>query len=102
MLVLVLGIGGATLDLDLDLDLARSLADLSMAVMATIDPVVLVLLAGVAVRVLMNDEAQRRQGAEPVFHSGDVPGRSGTGAWDGTDGVTTRACWEDRVAERAR
>lgn len=98
VLVLVFVFGGAVLALDL----VWSLADLFMAVMATINLVALVLLSGVAVRVLKNYEAQRKQGVEPIFHSGDVPGLSGLGAWDGTDVVTTRAYWEEQVAERAR
>jgi AGCS family alanine or glycine:cation symporter len=98
LLVLVFVFGGAVLALDL----VWSLADLFMAVMATINLVALVLLAGVAARVLKNYEAQRRQGLEPVFASGDVPGLSGLGAWDGTDVVTTRAYWEDAAAARTR
>ncbi|MCJ8505557.1 alanine:cation symporter family protein [Kocuria flava] len=98
VVVLVFVFGGAVLALDL----VWSLADLFMAFMATINLIALVLLAGVATRVLKNYEAQRRQGLEPVFHSGDVPGLSGLGAWDGTDEVTTRAYWEDRRAARTR
>ncbi|MEX5256046.1 alanine/glycine:cation symporter family protein [Kocuria arenosa] len=98
VLVLVFVFAGAVLALDL----VWSLADLFMAFMATINLVALVLLAGVAVRVLKNYEAQRKQGLEPVFHSGDVPGLSGLGAWDGTDVVTTRAYWDDLAAERVR
>jgi AGCS family alanine or glycine:cation symporter len=70
--------------------------------MATINLVALVLLAGVAGRVLKNYEAQRRQGVEPVFHSGDIPGLSGLGAWDGTDVVTTRAYWEEQELQKSR
>ena len=98
LLVLVFVFAGAVLALDL----VWSLADLFMAVMATISLVALVLLAGVAVRVLRNYEDQRRQGLEPVFSSGDAPGPSGLDAWDGTDVVTTRAYWEERVPERTR
>ena len=98
VLVLVFVFGGAVLALDL----VWSLADLFMAFMATINLVALVLLAGVAVRVLKNYETQRKQGLEPIFSSGDVPGLSGLGAWDGTDVVTTRAYWEGQKLTRAR
>jgi len=98
VLVLVFVFGGAVLALDL----VWSLADLFMAFMATINLVALVLLAGVATRVLKNYEAQRRQGVEPIFHSGDVPGLSGLGAWDGTDVVTTRAYWDGLALEKTR
>jgi AGCS family alanine or glycine:cation symporter len=98
LLVLVFVFGGAVVALDL----VWSLADLFMAVMATINLVALVLLAGVATRVLKNYEAQRRQGVEPIFHSGDVPGLSGLGAWDGTDVVTTRAYWDELALEKTR
>ncbi|MFW6187617.1 MAG: alanine/glycine:cation symporter family protein [Actinomycetota bacterium] len=98
VLVLVFVFGGAVLALDL----VWSLADLFMAFMDTINLVALVLLAGVAVRVLKNYETQRKQGLEPVFSSGDVPGLSGLGAWDGTDVVTTRAYWEGQKLTRAR
>ncbi|MFI7582878.1 alanine/glycine:cation symporter family protein [Kocuria sp. M1N1S27] len=98
VLVLVFVFAGAVLALDL----VWSLADLFMAVMATINLVALVLLAGVAVRVLKNYEAQREQGVEPIFHSGDVPGLSGLGAWDGTDVVTTRAYWDEQPQKLAR
>lgn len=86
----------------LALDLVWSLAELFTAVVATINLVALVLLAGVAVRVLKNYEAQRKQGVEPIFHSGDVPGLSGRGAWDGTDVVTTRASWDERSQKLAQ
>jgi AGCS family alanine or glycine:cation symporter len=98
VLVLVFVFAGAVLALDL----VWSLADLFMAVMATINLVALVLLSGVAVRVLKNYEAQRRQGVEPIFHSGDVPGLSGLGAWDGTDVVTTRAYWDEKALVKTR
>ena len=98
VLVLVFVFGGAVLALDL----VWSLADLFVAFMATINLVALVLLAGVATRVLKNYEAQRRQGVEPIFHSGDVPGLSGLGAWDGTDVVTTRAYWDGLALEKTR
>ncbi|VEI52107.1 alanine/glycine:cation symporter family protein [Kocuria rosea] len=98
VLVLAFVFGGAVLALDL----VWSLADLFMAVMATINLVALVLLAGVAVRVLRNYEAQRKQGLEPIFHSGDVPGLSGLGAWDGTDVVTTRGYWDELAQKPTR
>lgn len=98
LLVLVFVFGGAVLALDL----VWSMADLFMAVMATINLVALVLLARVAVRVLKNYEDQRRQGLEPVFSRADVPELPGLDAWDGTDVVTTRAYWEQREPQRTR
>ena len=38
----------------------------------------------------------------PIFHSGDVPGLSGLGAWDGTDVVTTRGYWDELAQKPTR
>ena len=83
------------------LDLVWSLADLFMAFMATINLIALVGLAGVAAKVLRNYMDQRKAGVEPVFHSGDIPGLSGLGAWDGSDFVTTRQHWIVQAEEKA-
>lgn len=82
------------------LDLVWSLADLFMAFMATLNLIALVLLAGVAAKVLRNYEQQRHEGLEPIFRSGDVPGISGLGAWDGADLVTTQQFWVQRAAAK--
>jgi AGCS family alanine or glycine:cation symporter len=98
LLVLAFVFAGAVLTLDL----VWSLADLFMALMVTVNLTALALLSGVSVRVLKNYEAQRAQGLEPVFSSSDIPGLSGLGAWDGTDVVTTREYWAERVPQRTR
>ncbi|MDO4918104.1 sodium:alanine symporter family protein [Kocuria sp.] len=84
----------------LALDLVWSLADLFMAFMATLNLVALVMLAGVAAKVLQNYMDQRRAGVEPVFKAGDVPGIHGLAAWDGTDTVTLPIFWEQRDRDR--
>ena len=84
----------------LALDLVWSLADLFMAIMATLNLIALVMLAGVAAKVLQNYMEQRKAGVEPVFKAGDIPGIHGLSAWDGTDTVTLPIFWEQRTQER--
>lgn len=84
----------------LALDLVWSLADLFMAFMATLNLIALVMLAGVAAKVLQNYMDQRKAGVEPVFKAGDVPGLHGLSAWDGTDTVTLPIFWEQRTQEK--
>ncbi|CAL8899927.1 amino-acid carrier protein AlsT [Kocuria varians] len=84
----------------LALDLVWSLADLFMAFMATLNLIALVMLAGVAAKVLQNYMEQRKAGVEPVFKTGDVPGLHGLDAWDGTDTVTLPIFWEQRGRDK--
>lgn len=84
----------------LALDLVWSLADLFMAFMATLNLIALVMLAGVAAKVLQNYMEQRKAGVEPVFKTGDIPGLHGLSAWDGTDTVTLPIFWEQRGRDK--
>ena len=84
----------------LALDLVWSLADLFMALMATLNLIALCMLAGVAAKVLANYMEQRKAGVEPVFKAGDVPGITGLSAWDGTDTVTLPVFWEQRANQK--
>ena len=79
------------------LDLVWSLADVMMAIMATINLIALILLAPIAVKVMKNYEAQRRRGEEPTFNGSDIPGLTGLDAWDGTDVITTGAFWTQQM-----
>ncbi|MBM7822814.1 alanine/glycine:cation symporter family protein [Kocuria palustris] len=79
------------------LDLVWSLADVMMAIMATINLIALILLAPIAVKVMKNYEAQRRRGEEPTFNGSDIPGFTGLDAWDGTDVITTGAFWTQQM-----
>ena len=85
----------------LALDLVWSLADLFMAFMATLNLIALVMLSGVAVKVLQNYMEQRKAGVEPVFKAGDIPGIHGLSAWDGTDTVTLPIFWEQREQDKS-
>jgi len=65
--------------------LVWALADLAMGVMATVNLVALVPLSGIAYALFHNYSAQRKQGRDPVFHAGDVPGIRGIQVWNGDD-----------------
>ncbi len=65
-----------------------------MSIMALTNLVAVFFLARIALKVLKNYTAQRKQGLEPVFNRDDLPGVGGIDAWDGSDEVTTRAYWE--------
>ena len=93
LLVLVFVMIGAVVALDL----VWSLADVMMAIMATINLIALLFLAPIAVKVLRNYEAQRRRGEEPTFNGSDIPGLTGLDAWDGTDVITTGAFWTQQM-----
>lgn len=97
-LVLVFVMIGAVIALDL----VWALADVMMAIMATINLIALLFLAPVAVKVLRHYEAQRRRGEEPTFHASDIPGIRGLDAWDGTDVITTGAFWTQQMKRVGR
>lgn len=84
------------------LDLVWALADIFMAFMATTNLIAILLLSGVAAKVLKNYEAQRRRGEEPVFTGGDIPGLTGLDAWDGTDRITTSMFWTQQLKKVKR
>ncbi|NNV08468.1 sodium:alanine symporter family protein, partial [Geobacillus sp. MMMUD3] len=82
------------------LPLAWSAADVFMSIMALTNLVAVFLLGRIALKVLKNYTAQRKQGLEPVFNRDDLPGVTGIDAWDGSDEVTTRAYWEKKDAAK--
>ncbi|MDO5619231.1 alanine/glycine:cation symporter family protein [Kocuria sp.] len=84
------------------LELVWALANVSMAFMVTINLIAIVLLSGVAVKVLKNYEAQRRRGEEPIFTGSDIPGLKGLDAWDGSDRVTTSMFWTQQLKKVKR
>lgn len=96
VLVLVCVFGGTIAALDL----VWSLADVFMAFMALLNLVAIILLGGVATKVLKNYERQRKEGKEPIFHASDMPEITGLETWDGGDEVTTRQFWVDHDAMR--
>ncbi|HGM2100280.1 TPA: alanine:cation symporter family protein, partial [Neisseria gonorrhoeae] len=74
--------------------LVWALADVFSGVMALINLVAILPLAGVAVVVLRHYSVQRKAGLNPVFHRDDLP-RSVRGwdqmeTWDGSDPITQR------------
>ena len=71
------------------LDLVWAMADVTMGIMATLNLVGVIMLAGVAVRLLANYREQRRRGLDPAFHADDLK-IHGMDAWDGSDPVTRR------------
>ena len=71
------------------LDLVWGLADIFMGIMASLNLAAVVMLSGVAVKLLANYSAQRKQGLDPVFHTDDL-GLDGMEVWDGSDPVTRR------------
>ncbi|MBM7458880.1 alanine/glycine:cation symporter family protein [Rhodococcus coprophilus] len=68
--------------------LVWALADLSMGVMAIVNLVALIPLSGIAYAMFHNYTAQRKQGRDPVFHRGDVPGVRGIQVWGDDDEFT--------------
>lgn len=64
----------------LNLSLAWDLADVFMGFMASINIVVMLLLSNIAIKVLRDYEAQRKEGKNPVFKAEDV-GITNTEFW---------------------
>lgn len=71
------------------LPLVWALADLAMGVMATVNLIALIPLSGIAYALFHHYTAQRKQGRDPVFRRGDVPGLRGIQVW-GDDDVVAR------------
>ncbi len=67
------------------LPLVWALADLAMGVMAIVNLIALIPLSGVAYALFHHYSAQRKQGRDPVFHAGDVPGVRGIQVWNDDD-----------------
>jgi len=67
------------------LPLVWALADLAMGIMATVNLIALVPLSGIAYALFHHYTAQRKQGRDPVFHAGDVPGVRGIQVWTDDD-----------------
>jgi len=62
-----------------------ALADASMGLMALVNLVALVLLSGLAIRVIKDYNAQRKAGVEPTFSAKDFPeltGKTEKGIWE--------------------
>ncbi|MFZ2526674.1 MAG: alanine/glycine:cation symporter family protein [Rhodococcus sp. (in: high G+C Gram-positive bacteria)] len=65
--------------------LVWAIADLAMGVMATFNLIALIPLSGIAYALFHHYSAQRKQGRDPVFHRGDVPGIRGVQVWGDED-----------------
>ncbi|MFX1759010.1 sodium/alanine symporter [Rhodococcus gordoniae] len=79
------------------LPLVWALADLAMGIMATVNLIALIPLSGIAYALFHHYSAQRKQGRDPVFHAGDVPGVRGIQVWTDEDLAPV-----DRDADRTR
>lgn len=82
------------------LPLAWSAADVFMSIMALTNLVAVFFLAPTAMKLLKNYLQQRKLGLEPVFHKDDLPGVDGIDAWDGSDDVTSREFWDQKVSQK--
>ena len=67
--------------------LVWNLADTFAALMATINLVAIIPLGGLAIKMLKDYEAQRKQGRDPVFHASSLPEAKGVELW--REGETT-------------
>lgn len=65
--------------------LVWSLADLFMGLMATINLIAILPLAGLTMALLRNYSEQKAQGRNPVFHREDLPQARGVTLWDDAD-----------------
>ncbi|WP_068158753.1 alanine/glycine:cation symporter family protein [Rhodococcus phenolicus] len=65
--------------------LVWALADLAMGVMATVNLIALIPLSGIAYALFHHYSGQRKQGRDPIFRRGDVPGIKGIQVWDDED-----------------
>lgn len=79
------------------LPLVWALADLAMGIMATVNLIALIPLSGIAYALFHHYSAQRKQGRDPVFRAGDVPGLRGIQVWTDEDLAPV-----DRDADRTR
>jgi AGCS family alanine or glycine:cation symporter len=64
------------------LDAVWSIADVTMGLMATVNLIAILALAGVTVKVLRDYDEQRRAGVDPVFTRASVPGLKGLQVWE--------------------
>ena len=65
--------------------LVWSLADLFMGLMATINLIAILPLAGLTMALLRDYSEQKAQGRNPVFHRKDLPQARGVTLWDDAD-----------------
>jgi alanine or glycine:cation symporter, AGCS family len=79
--------GGTTLSLGTVWDLA----DITMGVMAFVNLVAILMLAGVVYRLLADYDRQRGQGLDPVFTRDRVPGLRGVQVWESAEEVEDKA-----------
>ncbi|WP_342319984.1 alanine/glycine:cation symporter family protein [Corynebacterium mayonis] len=79
--------------------LVWALGDTMAGVMATINLIAIIPLAGVAIKLLKNFNDQRKQGIDPVFHRDMLPELKNVEVWDGSDSATRRG-WVERRSLR--
>jgi len=68
-----------------------SLADLSMALMAVVNLVAILLLSKIAFKALDNYISQRKKGVDPVFYADDIEGLKGVECWPTRDKLNRAA-----------
>lgn len=78
-----------------------ALSEIAMPIMTLINLCALMMLGGIAMKLLRHYNAQRRQGLEPIFHRDDLPEIKNIECWDGTDEITRRETWERFDREKA-
>ncbi|MBY6037403.1 alanine:cation symporter family protein [Fictibacillus nanhaiensis] len=64
------------------LQIVWDLADLSMALMATINLIAIFLLGKIAFKVLKHYQDQRKEGKDPVFYADSIPGLGDLEGWE--------------------
>lgn len=72
-----------------------AMADLFMPLLALINLIAIVPLAGIVAKLLHHYLEQRRAGLEPIFHRDDIPGLKNIECWDGSDPVTRRETYRE-------
>lgn len=80
MIFRILAVAMIFIGAQLDLQMAWNLADITMGFMATVNCIAMLLLGGVAVKVLKDYEKQRSNGLNPVFLAKNV-GLDNTDCW---------------------
>lgn len=78
-----------------------ALSEIAMPIMTLINLCALMMLGGIAMKLLRHYTAQRRQGLEPIFHRDDLPEIKNIECWDGTDEIARRETWERFDREKA-
>lgn len=76
----ILAVGMVFIGAQLDLRVAWNLADVSMGFLATVNCIAILLLGGIAIKVMDDYERQKKAGLDPVFRAEDV-GIHNTDCW---------------------